>query len=283
MKLNTYSRTAFKKICLAALATLITLSPTYAQDLPKWELGAGLATLHLPNYRGAKATSSYAIPYPYLIYRGDKVNVDEDGIRTWLYKSDKLMLDISLAGGLPVASDKNGPRQGMPDLDPTAEFGPSLEYRLWHNEHHHRNLWLRMPLRSAFSVGSRIKHQGWTFSPYLEYTYYDKEEKGWKSSLSVGPIFSDDAYHDYFYGIAPQFATATRPIYQASSGYSGSRMTFVLSRQFKNLWISGFARVDTLNNATFVDSPLVETQSYHIIGTALTYVFKRSPKTVYVP
>ncbi|MFC1748118.1 MipA/OmpV family protein [Pseudomonadota bacterium] len=283
MKLKQSLKTVYNKLFLFVIFTSLGLQVSYAQDLPKWEIGAGLATLHLPNYRGAKKTSSYAIPYPYVVYRGEKLNVDEDGIRTWIYKSDDLMLDISLAGGLPVASDENGPRLGMPDLDPTGEFGPSLEYRLWHSSYRHRNLWLRMPLRSAFSVGSRIKHQGWTFSPYLEYTYYDTEKKGWKSSLSVGPIFSDDAYHDYFYGVAPQYVTATRPAYQASSGYSGSRMTFVLSRKFKNLWVSGFVRMDSLHNTTFNDSPLVESSRYHIIGTALTYVFKRSNETVHVP
>jgi len=258
--------------------------PCHSQNLPQWELGAGLAAMYMPSYRGAKTTRAYAIPYPYIIYRGDFLNIDEGGVRGWLYKSDTLLLDLSLAGGVPVSSDSNGPRRGMPDLAPTGEFGPSLEYRLWHSERNHRNVWLRMPLRGAFSIGdSGIKHQGWTFAPHLEYTYYDTGKKGWKGSLSIGPVFSDDAYHDYFYGIAPQYATASRAAYDAGGGYSGSRMTLVFSRKFKNLWISGFIRLDSLRNAAFDDSPLVETTRYRIIGTALTYVFKRSSTLVHVP
>ncbi len=283
-KLKQFLKNACNHLFFCVIAVFTIIPSSHAQNLPQWELGAGLAVLHMPSYRGAKATRAYAIPYPYVIYRGDKLNVDEGGVRGWLYKSDTLLVDLSLAGGVPVSSDRNGPRQGMPDLAPTGEFGPSVEYRLWHSEHNHRNLWLRMPLRAAFSIGdSGIKHQGWTFAPHLEYTYYDTGTRGWKSSLSIGPIFSDDAYHDYFYGVAPQYATASRPTYEAGSGYSGSRMTLVLSRKFKNLWISGFVRLDSLNNASFEDSPLVETRRYHVVGTALTYVFKRSGTLVHVP
>ena len=262
---------------------LLLTGSAWAQERPLWELGAGVATLNLPYYRGSVLERSYAIPYPYLIYRGEYLNVDDEGVRGWLYRSERLNLDISLAAGVPVPSNQDGPRVGMPNLDPTVEFGPSVEYRLWHSEDHRYNSWLRMPLRSAFSFGHGFTHQGWIFAPYLEFSREDFGHNGWNNSISIGPLFADDAYHDYFYGVAPQYATATRPAYVGKSGYSGSRLTIICGKTFDSFWLSAFVRLDALNGATFIDSPLIQTRRYHMAGIALTWIFARSETMVHVP
>ena len=265
-------------LCLA-----LSLSDTsMARELPKWELGIGLTTLNMPYYRGSDQNKTYLLPYPYIIYRGEYLNVDEDGVRGWLFKSDDIKLDLSLAGGVPVPSDQNGRRKGMTDLDPSIEFGPSLEIRLRETDNH--ALWLSLPLRAAYSVdGTRFEHQGWGLSPYLEYTTYNTLNSGWESSISLGPIFADDAYHDYFYGVTSQYATATRPAYQASSGYSGSRLTLFAKKQFNSFWLGAFIRFDNLNQAAFEDSPLVATHRYHLVGIAATWILNRSEERVYAP
>jgi outer membrane scaffolding protein for murein synthesis (MipA/OmpV family) len=254
-----------------------------AQERPLWELGVGVATLNLPYYRGSEAQRSYALPFPYLVYRGEYLNVDKDGMRGWLYRRDDLSLDLSLAAGVPVPSDQNGPRAGMPRLDPTVEFGPSLEYRLWRSEDRRRNVWLRLPLRGAFAIGDSISQQGWLFAPYLELSRHDFGRSGWMNSIAFGPLFADASYHDYFYGVAPQYATATRPAYEGHGGYNGSRITLITGKTFDQLWLSAFVRLDTLNGAAFANSPLVETRSYHIVGVALTWIFARSDTRVHAP
>ncbi len=274
-------RSAFNRL-LPALLVLLPMSGV-AQERPLWELGAGIATLNMPYYRGSAATQSYAIPYPYLIYRGEYLNIDKDGLRGWLYRSERLNLDLSLAAGLPVPNDQSGPRNGMNDLDPTLEFGPSIEYRLWHSADHRRNAWLRLPLRSAFAIGNPITHQGWIFAPYIEWKRHDFGKSGWMNSIALGPLFADATYHNYFYGVTPQYSTATRPTYTASSGYSGSRLTLMSGKNFDQLWLSAFIRFDTLKGATFVDSALVETRRYYLIGATLTWIFARSEQRVHVP
>jgi len=272
----------WRSVCSCLLLCLLSANG-WAQERPLWELGVGVAAFNLPYYRGSNAERSYALPYPYLIYRGEYLNVDEEGMRGWLYRSEDLSLDLSLAGGVPVPSKQDGPRAGMPDLDPTVEFGPSIEYRLWHSDDRRRNAWLRLPLRGAFAVGDSITHQGWVFAPHLEFSRQDFGFKGWTNSISFGPLFADTAYHDYFYGVAPQFATTTRPAYEGRGGYSGSRVTLITGKTFDQLWLSAFIRFDTLNGASFADSPLVETRNYHIAGIALTWIFARSGTLVHVP
>ncbi len=101
--------------------------------------------------------------------------------------------------------------------------------------------------------------------------------------VAFGPLFADASYHDYFYGVAPQYASAARPAYDGHGGYSGSRLTLITGKTFDQFWLSAFVRLDTLKGAAFADSPLVERRSYHIVGVALTWIFARSETMVHVP
>lgn len=271
-------RSVFSTLLLASLAAAGS-----AQERPLWELGVGATTLSLPYYRGSADTKSYTLPFPYLIYRGERLNVDRDGMRGWLYRGDDLILDLSLAAGVPVPSEQDGPRMGMPDLDPSVEFGPSLEYRLWHSADRRYNAWLRLPLRGAFSFGGSLAHQGWVLAPYFEVSRHDFGRSGWINSLAIGPLYGDAAYHDYFYGVPAAYATAERPAYQGHSGYGGSRLTLMSGKTFNQLWLTAFLRLDTLDGAVFANSPLVETRNYHIAGVAVTWIFSRSKTMVHVP
>ena len=267
--------------CLALCVAAIPFQ-TQAQQRPLWELGIGTAAMHLPYYRGSESGRGYVLPYPYIIYRGEYLNVDEGEVRGLLYQSDDFVLDLSMAGGVPVPSDENGPRIGMPDLDPTLEFGPSAEFRLWHNKDRRgQHLWLHLPLRAAYSLDGRdTAHEGWIFAPYLEFSHASRDGS-LEHSISFGPMFADDAYHDYFYGVNPAFATPSRPAYEGRSGYNGSRLTLLTQKRVDSFFLSAFLRLDQLNGAVFTDSPLLQTRNYHIIGIAVSWILARSDETVY--
>ena len=252
-----------------------------AYHLPMWEWGAGVAGLDVPAYRGAKGSKYYATPIPYLIYRGDIVRVDEDGMRGRLFNSDRVVLDISLAGNVPVPKDHTSARAGMPKLDPLGEIGPTLDFSLWHDGKRSlgkTSLWLRLPMRLAFSVGDPlIASQGWVFSPYMEAAYRKGASRSfWRVSLSLGPLFASRRYHDYFYKVPDEFATATRPAYQPDAGYSGSRATVSMLINSRHWFLGAFARYDWLDGAAFVKSPLVETRRYFATGFAVAWVFGAS-------
>src|SRR3569623_1251868 len=119
----------------AACATMAVLavagSVAQAETRPVWELGLGLGVLSVPYNRGADEGRSYLNPVPYIIYRSRYMQVDEEGLRGKLFRSDRLLLDVSVAGGVPVPENSDGPRAGMAKLSPTVEIGPQLEYELW--------------------------------------------------------------------------------------------------------------------------------------------------------
>jgi len=44
-------------------------------------------------------------------------------MRARLFDTDRVEINISVNGAIPVKSDESGARKGMPDLDPTVEIG----------------------------------------------------------------------------------------------------------------------------------------------------------------
>jgi outer membrane protein len=159
------------------------------------------------------------------------------------------------------------------------EFGPALHAKLGASTDDRRRLWLKLPLRTAISVGtSGIDHQGWVFAPYLEYEIeqYKHRRRRSELSISLGPQYADDRYHEYYYGVAPGFATADRAEYVADGGYSGSRLTLTWTRRHDKWWIGAFVRYDNLSGATFEDSPLVKDRDYLAVGIGLARILAQS-------
>lgn len=266
---------------LCLLSGLLSGMPAAAWHLPKWEFGLGAGVLHVPAYRGASGRENIGLPVPYIAYRGDRFKVDEDGMHGELLKNDRLHLDFSIAGSLPVSSG-GGARKGMPDLDPIGEFGPSLKFFLGQQGHRHKGWeqqwWLRMPLRAALSAGDPlIGHRGWVFSPYINRVWIKGAAHArWRWNLSAGPIFASRQYHDYFYTVSDRYARPGRPAYAATAGYGGSRVALGLSVNTKKWFVGAFVRYDDLHGAVFDDSPLVESRRYLAVGMGVSRIFMQS-------
>ncbi len=189
------------------------------------------------------------MPFPYVIYRGDILRVDrEDGIRGELFENENLRLDLSLAGSVPVPDTDKGARSGMPGLDPLIEVGMELNATLWRSSKRDHSFSFIVPLRMVYSVGSPLlEFQGLTLSPYFNYRIRQQDETMLaRYGISIGPIFASNLYNEYFYEVAPEFATPERPAYDAHGGYSGSRITLSATWHFKEFMIGIFARQDTL-------------------------------------
>ncbi len=275
----------FRLKILPALLLCLCGATAHAQSLPRWEVGIGLGALALPYYRGADSGRTYLLPVPYVQYRGERLRVDEEGIRSYLFRSDRVKLNFSLAGGVPVPSDSSSARIGMPSLNPTVEIGPSLEVLLWNAGERDRALWLKVPLRAAFSVDwENVDHHGWVLAPYVEYGMRKgNPAQPWLINLSLGPQFADQAYHDYFYEVAPAYVTATRPEYHPDAGYSGSRLTLSVQKRWGSYWLGAFVRYDSLQGAAFVDSPLVQQRHYYALGAAFIKLLAVSKKPEETP
>ena len=270
-----------------ALAALAAAAPgtARADPRPQWEFGMGVTALDLPDYRGSDERRGYLYPLPYIVYRGDKVRVDRQGVRGVFFESDRVELDFSAYGTPPVDSSSNQARRGMPDLDPTVEFGPLLTFVLARDRESQRRLDLRLPLRAVIATDLSHAHRaGWVFHPQASVGLRPALAGGrWNVGLQTGPMFATSRYHQYFYGVDGQFATPERPEYTARGGYSGWSLLGSISRRFDRFWVGGFARYDYLRGATFEDSPLMRRQASLMAGIGIAWILAESSKTVDVP
>ncbi|HWK74269.1 MAG TPA: MipA/OmpV family protein [Povalibacter sp.] len=261
-------------------AALLAVRPAAAEEKPLWEAGLGIGALRFPDYRGSDESQVYPVPVPYFVYRGDFFKADRDGVRGELFNRRYVEFNISLNATIPVNSDDNAARRGMPDLKPTIEIGPSLDLHLWRSASENVKLDLVMPVRAPITVESSPQSIGWVFSPRLNVDFQDIGHRGWDFGFGAGPIVADRKFHDYFYSVAPRFATAERTAYQADGGYSGMHVLTSLSKRFSGYWVGAYLRYDTLSGAVFEDSPLVRSRSYWAGGVGIAWMIGQSKRMV---
>jgi outer membrane scaffolding protein for murein synthesis (MipA/OmpV family) len=253
-----------------------------AQAKPLWEVGLGLGAIAFEDYRGSATTHAYPVPVPYIIYRGEFLQADRDGVRGKLFNQD--WLEINVSGNLTTPVRNDSERSGMPELRTTVELGPSFDFHLFKSADQKYKLDLRMPLRVAATVQSSPKWIGGTFTPRLNLDMLDPfGYAGWNLGLALGPEFADRRYNDYFYSVAPQYATLTRPPYQAAGGYAGTQSLAALSKRFRKFWVGAYTRYDLLQGAAFIDSPLVQRHSYWSAGIGFAWMIGQSSRLVNVP
>jgi outer membrane scaffolding protein for murein synthesis (MipA/OmpV family) len=271
---------------LAALVTygVLASAASTAADTPQkplWEFGLGIGALAFDDYRGADTGHVYPLPVPYFDYRGHIFRADRDGARGVLFNREVAELNVSVSATTPVRSSATTARSGMPNLKPTVELGPSLDLHLWKSADRRVRLDLRMPVRAALTIESSPRAIGWNFAPRLNLDLVDVAgHPGWKLGVLTGPLFADRRYHEYFYGVAPQFATADRPMYEAPGGYAGSQALAALSKRFPRYWVGAFVRYDWLRGAVFAPSPLVRSQSYWLAGVGIAWMIGQSSRMV---
>ena len=266
----------------AVLLAMCWTMPALSKEEPLLEYGLGVGAVAFEDYRGSDTSHVYPLPVPYLVYNGKFLKADRDGVRGTLFNQDRVELNLSVNATTPVRSDRE--RSGMPDLRPTVELGPSFELHVLRSDDARIKLDFRMPLRAAFTVESSPRMIGWTFTPRLNLDIADPVGfAGWKLGLLAGPLFADRRYDDYFYTVAPQYATTLRPAYQAVGGYAGTQTTIALSKRFPHFWVGAYVRYDTLSGAAFIDSPLVQSRSYWAGGVGISWMIHRSSTMVEVP
>jgi outer membrane protein len=249
------------------------------ERLPKWELGLGLAAVNLPDYPGADQSQSYVLPFPYIIYRGARLKAGREGLRGLLFESKRWDLDISAGGSLPVNSEDNRAREGMNDLSVSLELGPSL--RLKFIDTPDQKLQLRLNVRALLAADDfpALDYEGWLFNPELRW------RKHYGDSLILGAgmqlRYGSKAYHDYFYGVAPQFATATRPVYRSERGYNSLGVNGFAALKLDQNWrVTASLGYYDLQDAVFNDSPLFRKNSGAYFGISLSRILWRSESTV---
>jgi MipA family protein len=244
---------------------------------PLWEIGAVGGLLSQQAYPGAEQNVQRGLLLPYAIYRGRFLRVDRGGAGVRAVKTETFEFDVGFSGSLGSSSSKIDARQGMPNLGNLAEFGPRLKWNLGEGPGNGR--WrMDFPLRGVFDIGDGFAHQGMAFEPEL--SFERRSSGGWGYSTSIGAFWGDRRLNDHFYGVAPAFATGTRPAYEARSGLIAWRLSTGLSRALSRDWrIFLFGRIDTVAGAANAASPLVRRDTGASAGVGLTYTWMRSERS----
>lgn len=270
-----------KRFCTYLVFTICAtlVSVCGAEELPLWEAGLGFTGLSIPDYRGSDERHGYVLPLPYLVYRGDILRLDRDGLNGLLFESERLELNMSADAGVPVRSGRNSARTGMPDLDPTVQIGPSLEVCLLRSCDADPQIQFRLPVRAVIASDlSRARGIGFVANPHLNVDFIDiGPGGGWDFGFAIGPLFATEQYHDYYYQVSPQYAIpGTRPGYDAKAGYSGALLVTALTKRFDRFWFGAFIRYERLGGAVFEDTPLLRTGDSLMAGFGVAWIFDTS-------
>ena len=265
-------------VCSVVVALWAPVS--HGEEKPLWEFGMGVGAIAFPDYRGSDETQVYPVPVPYFVYRGKILKADRDGVRGRLFDRRYAELSISVNGTIPVDSEDNAARRGMPDLKPTFELGPSLELHLWRSADEAVKLDVVMPVRVPITIESSPQSLQWTFAPRVNIDFDNVRHTGWDFGAGIGPVFAADRFHDYYYSVPARFATATRPEYHAEGGYSGMHLLAAVSKRYPKFWVGAFVRYDWLGDAKFEDSPLMRSKSSLAGGFGIAWMISESKRHV---
>lgn len=280
-----------RRLCLWSLALAAGLSGSVAAAenpdgrrtgaAPLWEVGGGMGAVVFPNYRGSREYNVLAAPLPLIVYRGDVFKVSRDGARAKLIDHPRFGIDIDSGLSLTFDSDGDELRRGMPELHPAIEAGPRLSWLFSDpSQRHRRSLRFNLPVYGvAVTDLSDFETIGVLIRPHLSWKRrwsVPGRDRAWSYSLTAGALWATDAYHDYYYSVAPRFATAERPAFDAKGGYSGFKATGGLYHRRGRLRIGAYAWFDYLRGAVFEDSPLVATTESYAAGLYVAWTFWES-------
>ncbi len=247
--------------------------------LPLWEIGAVALGVSQQAYPGASQQVVRGLALPYLIYRGKYFRADRETVGLRAINTARFELDVGFAGAFGARSDAVDARSGMPDLGTLVEFGPRLKWHLAEGSSSGGRLWAEFALRGVFDLDDRLSHKGMAFEPRL--IYERRASGGWRYSTSFGAVVGDQHLADTLYGVAPVYATPSRPAYTAESGLIAWRLGANVSHELTpNLRLFGFARLDSVAGAANRASPLVQHTTGTSVGLGLTYTFTRSSTLV---
>jgi outer membrane protein len=266
-------------------AMLLPAPDARADERPKWELGVGGVFYTQPDYVGSDEYRFRAIPFPWIVYRGQHLRVDREAIQAKIFGTDLIRLDLSASGQYSVDSDDNDRRHGMPDLDWIGQIGPTVKFVVARSDDGRHALDVDVPFRVAIAVDfDHISYEGIVSSPKLQYRY---EPENWRLEANAGLEFQSNSYNEFYYSVPVRHATPDRPFYGADGGYAGLRLAGGVSRYFGSpvswlgpFYVGLFARYINLEGATFHDSPLVGSNHAFVGGIALGIVINKSDEMV---
>ena len=265
----------FRSSLLLANESVTQIESKAASEI-EWTLGAGLAVIDYNLYPGAKSSNSLLLPIPYFTFRSPRFEIDR-GIKSFLYQSETIVLDISADFGLPVDSDESQARNGMPDLDLMLQLGPSVEFLLNDKNKNYFDVRFEVPLRAAYALDLRdVQSIGYLFEPRFSFNHRRLARTGLSQKATIGLKFATQDFHAYYYDVSTEFVTSERALFKSDAGFAGSFLKYRISYKTSDFVYWTFLRYQSLRGAEFEDSPLVLQKDYYFFAVGLSWIFASS-------
>lgn len=205
---------------------------------------------------------------PYVYYQSDTVTADAGIINTRFIRSKYFSMQLSMGANPSVESDSNIARSGMPELLYNFGVGPMAIIHLINTSNF--QIQIEHSMRREFETNfSFTRAFGITNTTYLT---TKATGETWSIEIALGKMYGDKNYHQYYYNVDDQYATADRPAYQAKSGFSGDVIIISTKKQFGDFLIYPFLRYDNIKDSIYHDSPLVKKDEYLMFGAGLFYL-----------
>lgn len=244
------------------------------------EIGMGAFAMNLPQYLGSDQSDSYVVPLPYIYYQDDKYKIDRNQFTGKLWQDNHYYLDLSASGGVKVNSEDNDARENMADLDWVFELGPSIKYYFAGDPLSRNYLFAEFFTRKAVATDfTSVTNAGWRFGPSFTYqkafsiSSFQQGHGRFELTTRATINFSDDTYHNYYYGVSPADEQVSRAAYDSAGGYAGSDISVGLTYKIDRWWFSSFTRFYYLDGAEYDNSPLVKERSNWSFGFGAAWIF----------
>jgi len=256
------------------------------QDPALWEWRIAAFGRYGPAYPASEELQVNVVPLPIPVYRGRFLRLFEDNespIRGKVFERNRTKLDLDFDITFPSDSDDIDARTGMPDLDFLLQAGPELDLQFIQQDFMQGTWHLALQGRAAVSFdGLDPAWRGLTFS--TEFRYIAQVTSRDEVKFRITPTFGTSQYMQYYYQVDPQYATPTRPAYDAKGGYLGTDFTLNWSREVTkklSVWIG--ARLSVYSGATNENSPLFTDDVTPSIYGAFMYKFWESKRRAQRP
>jgi len=238
--------------------------------------GIGATRLEFPHYPGSDQRHTVVLPFPYVTYYSERVEVDGGNLQGRFWQGERFSLDVSSAGALRVDADDNEAREGMDDLGWLAEVGTALRYspRWTPSDPREWQYRLNLPLRQAIELdGISSSRRGYTLAPDIEVQrHFGHEDQRWEFQGRLSARFASQDYHEHFYGVGANDATTSRPAYQAEAGLTAYVASVGLAWRQDNWWMGGFVRHEDFSDSVVRESPLLLDRRQQSIGLSVAYI-----------
>lgn len=196
--------------------------------------GIGSGFGFIPNYPSSKRTDFHYMFFPF--YEGKVLKMDQnEGVRNEILANDHWNIGINYVFNFPVISANNEERTGMPDLNWLVQVGPQFKYHFLRKDRWLFSLFGTIQANVETTFTNTWKLHGVLFNPGVRIKYDFKEagELQFRYEFNL----SSSEYQQYYYGVAQEYATATRPQYTGQAGWQSLIVGFIYSYSWGN-WVA---------------------------------------------